>query len=127
MKNKDVDIQELWTHPLLNVKEAGILLGISRGSVYKLIRNNLLRAGRIPTTRALFVQRNDLIALIDSSFLKSPEEEAVEEAAAFLKRKALGKRRSKIFLSEVKKIMPELFDSSGELIDPRDITNEEEK
>ena len=127
MKNKDVDIQELWTHPLLNVKEAGILLGISRGSVYKLIRNNLLRAGRIPTTRALFVQRNDLIALIDSSFLKSPEEEAVEEAAAFLRRKALGKRRSKIFLSEVKKIMPELFDSSGELIDPQATTNEEEK
>ena len=127
MKNKDVDIQELWTHPLLNVKEAGILLGISRGSVYKLIRNNLLRAGKIPTTRALFVQRNDLIALIDSSFLKSPEEEAVEEAAAFLKRKALGKRRSKIFLSEVKKIMPELFDSSGELIDPQATTNEEEK
>ena len=127
MKNKDVDIQELWTHPLLNVKEAGILLGISRGSVYKLIRNNLLRAGKIPTTRALFVQRNDLIALIDSSFLKSPEEEAVEEAAAFLRRKALGKRRSKIFLSEVKKIMPELFDSSGELIDPQATTNEEEK
>ena len=127
MKNKDVDIQELWTHPLLNVKEAGILLGISRGSVYKLIRNNLLRAGRIPTTRALFVQRNDLIALIDSSFLKSPEEEAVEEAAVFLRRKALGKRRSKIFLSEVKKIMPELFDSSGELIDPQATTNEEEK
>ena len=57
--------------------------------------------------------------LPDSSSLGDPKEKAVEEAAAYLKNRPLREERSKIFLSKVKKILPQLFDSSGELIDPQ--------
>ena len=52
-----------------------------------------------------------------SPFLRDPKEEAVLEAVTYLKNRPVREERSKIFLSKVRKIMPQLFDSSGELID----------
>ncbi|MBK22674.1 MAG: hypothetical protein CME70_13700 [Halobacteriovorax sp.] len=53
-----------------------------------------------------------------SPFLRDPKEEAVLEAVTYLKNRPVREERSKIFLSKVRKIMPQAFDSSGELIDP---------
>ena len=70
---KDTDgdalTDELLKKPLLNLSEVGLILRINKTSVYKLVKNKTLRAGKIPTMRAWFVQREDLIDLIDRSLL----------------------------------------------------------
>ena len=101
MENKDVDIQRLASE---NPELWALLINLAKDTY-----------STVPTP------------VPDNSFLRSPKEEAVEEADAYLKNRPLREERSKIFLSEVKKILPQLFDSSGELIDPRATTNEEEK
>ena len=52
-----------------------------------------------------------------SPFPRDPKDEAVLEAVTYLKNRPVREERSKLFLSKVRKIMPQLFDSSGELID----------
>ena len=102
MENKDVDIQRLASE---NPELWALLINLAKDTY-----------STVPTP-----------PVPGSSFLRSPKEEAVEEADAYLKNRPLREERSKIFLSEVKKILPQLFDSSGELIDPQATTNEEEK
>ena len=72
MTNKrehDALTDELLKKPLLNLSEVGLILRINKTSVYKLVKNKTLRAGKIPTMRAWFVQREDLMDLIDRSLL----------------------------------------------------------
>jgi len=64
---------KLWEKPLLNLEEVGLMLGKSRGTIYKLREQGILRASRIPGTRSWLVQREDLLKLISGGYADEPE------------------------------------------------------
>ena len=66
---------KLWEKPLLNLQEVGRMLGMSRGTIYKLRETGILPASRIPGTRSWLVQRDDLLKLISEGYADNPETE----------------------------------------------------
>jgi len=61
-------IAELWSRPVLNLEQAAEILGCSRGTVYKLRDEGVIKTTRPQGMRAYLVERSEIQRIISEGY-----------------------------------------------------------
>jgi len=67
-ETKKTTIEDLWNRPIFNLDQAAELLGCSRGTIYRMRDEGILKATRPATMRAYLVEKSEIQRLLREGY-----------------------------------------------------------